>query len=189
MSMIFDSTLPVGGQISAEPFQAKMLFPLSEPPLLVRDSQGGYLPATVDQILAAAREVVEHKMQRGALFTSTTAVRDYLCAKLAGLEHEVFAVLFLDVQNCLIEYTEIFRGTIDSASVYPREVVKEALLHNAAALIFTHNHPSGNPEPSEADKILTKRLKDALQVVDIRVLDHLIVGGNTALSFAERGLI
>ena len=106
--------------------------------LMVRDAQGRYLLATTDQILEAARQAIEHKMQRGASFTSPAAVKEYLCAKLAGYEHEVFAVLFLDSQHRLIEYTEMFRGTIDSASVYPRELVKEALRLNAAAVIVTH---------------------------------------------------
>ncbi|PKG10961.1 DNA repair protein RadC, partial [Pseudomonas aeruginosa] len=106
--------------------------------LMVRDSQGHYLPATADQILEAARQAIEHKMQRGASFSSPSEVKEYLRAKLAGFEHEVFAVLFLDSQHRLIEYAEMFHGTIDSASVYPREVVKEALRLNAAAVIVGH---------------------------------------------------
>ena len=157
--------------------------------LMVRDAQGRYLLATADQILEAARQAIEHKKQRGASFTSPSAVKEYLRAKLAGYEHEVFAVLFLDTRHCLIEYVEMFHGTIDGASVYPREVVKEALRHNAAAVIVSHNHPSGNPEPSGADKALTQRLKEALALVDVRVLDHVIVGGSNATSFAEHGLL
>ena len=106
--------------------------------LLVRDAQGRYLPASVDQILDAARQAIDQKMQRGMSFTNPAAVKEYLCTKLAGFEHEVFAVLFLDTQHRLIEYIEMFRGTIDSASVYPREVVKEALRLNAAAVVFSH---------------------------------------------------
>jgi DNA repair protein RadC len=128
-------------------------------------------------------------MQRGASFTSPAAVKEYLRAKLAGFEHEVFAVLFLDTQHRLIEYAEMFRGTIDGASVYPRELVKEALRHNAAAVIVSHNHPSGNPEPSAGRQGLTQRLKEALGLVDVRVLDHVIVAGTDTTSFAERGLI
>ncbi|WP_368648362.1 JAB domain-containing protein [Castellaniella ginsengisoli] len=119
--------------------------------LIVRDAHGRYLLATTDQILEAARQAIENKMQRGASFSSPEAVKEYLRAKLAGFEHEVFAVLFLDTQHRLIEYAEMFRGTIDSASVYPRELVKEALRLNAAAAIISHNHPSGNLEPSAAD--------------------------------------
>jgi len=157
--------------------------------LLVRDAQGRYLPASVDQILEAARQAIEQKMQRSAEFTSPVLVKEYLRTKLAGFEHEVFAVLFLDTRHRLIEYAEMFRGTIDSASVYPREVVKEALRLNAAAVIVSHNHPSGNPEPSGADRALTQQLTQALALVDVRVLDHVIVAGHTTTSFAERGLI
>ena len=157
--------------------------------LMVRDAQGRYLLATADQILEAARQAIEHKMQRGASFSSPAAVKEYLRAKLAGFEHEVFSVLFLDSQHRLIEYAEMFRGTIDSASVYPRELVKAALRHNAAAVIISHNHPSGNPEPSRADEALTTQLRQALALVDVRTLDHIIVAGSRTTSFAERGLL
>lgn len=157
--------------------------------LLVRDAQGRYLPASADQIIDAARQVIDQKMQRGASFTSPALVKEYLVAKLSGFEHEVFAVLFLDSQHRLIEYVEMFRDTIDSASVYPREVIKEALRLNAAAVIISHNHPSGNPEPSSADKALTARLKEALALVDVRTLGHIIVAGADITSFAERGLL
>src|SRR3546814_1819954 len=128
-------------------------------------------------------------MQRGAEFTSPALVKEYLRNKLAGFEHEVFAVLFLDTRHRLIEYREMFHGTIDSASVYPREVVKEALRLNAAAVILSHNHPSGNPEPSQADRVLTQRPKDALAIVEIRTLVHVMVASVDTLWFAERGLI
>lgn len=128
-------------------------------------------------------------MQRGAEFTSPALVKEYLRNKLGGYEHEVFAVLFLDTRHRLIEYREIFHGTIDSASVYLREVVKEALRLNAAAVIFSHNHPSGNPEPSSADKVLTQRLKEALGLVEVRTLDHVIVTDAGTVSFAECGII
>ena len=157
--------------------------------LLVRDAQGRYLPASVDQILEAARQAIELKMQRGAEFTSPALVKEYLRNKLTGFEHEVFAVLFLDTRHRLIEYREMFHGTIDSASVYPREVVKEALRLNAAAVILSHNHPSGNPEPSSADKVLTQRLKEALGLMEVRTLDHVIVAGVSTVSFAEDGLL
>ena len=167
---------------------SQLSFSLFDDALLVRDAQGRYSPASVDQILEAARQAIEQKMQRGAEFTSPALVKEYLRNKLAGFEHEVFAVLFLDTRHRLIEYAEMFRGTIDSASVYPREVVKEALRLNAAAVILSHNHPSGNPEPSQADKVLTQRLKEALGLVDVRTLDHVIVVGADTVSFAERGL-
>lgn len=157
--------------------------------ILIRDAQGEYQPASADQILDAARRVMEQLVQRGTQMSSPTAVRDYLTVKLAAYEHEMFAVLFLDNQHRLIEYVEMFRGSIDSASVHPREVVKEALARNAAAVILSHNHPSGWVEPSEADKHITNRLRDALSLVDIRVLDHVVVAGAKTVSFAERGLV
>ncbi len=168
---------------------SQLSFPSFDSPLLVRDSQGRYLPASADDILEAARQVIDQKMRRGAPFSSPAAVKEYLCAKLAGFEHEVFAVLFLDTGHRLIEYREMFRGTIDGASVYPREVVKEALRLNAAAVILSHNHPSGKPEPSGADRTLTQRLTASLNLVDVRVLDHIIVAGHDTRSFAELGLI
>lgn len=164
-------------------------FSSSDSSLLVRDDQGRYLPATADQILEAARQIIDQKMQRGMAFTSPATVKEYLVTKLAGFEHEVFAVLFLDSQHRLIEYVEMFRGTIDSASVHPREIVKEALRFNAAAVIISHNHPSGDPKPSGADKVLTQRLREALALVDVRTLDHIIVAGQTTASFAERDLL
>lgn len=157
--------------------------------LLVRDDQGRYLMATADQILEAARQVIDQKIRRGASFTSPSEVKDYLKAKLSGYEREVFAVMLMDSKHCLIEYVELFQGTIDQAAVYPREVVKLAMQHNAATMIISHNHPSGNPDPSRVDEMLTKRLQDALALVDVRVLDHIIVAGNDTASFAERGLI
>lgn len=161
----------------------------SESSLLVRDARGRYLPATAEQIFEAARQAIDKKMQRGADFSSPADVKAYLRTKLAGLDHEVFAVLFLDARHRLIEYVEMFRGTIDGASVHPREVVKEALRLNAAAVIFTHPHPSGNPEPSQADKLITFQLRDALALVEVHTLDHIVVAGNDTVSFAERGLL
>lgn len=157
--------------------------------LLVRDAKGGYAPASSDVILDAARHVIEGKVQRGEAFTSPEAVKDYLCMKLAGFEHEVFAILMLDNQHRLISYNEMFRGTIDSASVHPREVVKAALAANAGAIIMAHNHPSGHPEPSPTDRQITTRLKEALALIDVRVLDHIVVGGLKTVSFAERGFL
>lgn len=122
-------------------------------------------------------------------FTEPNDARRFCSLMLAELEHEVFGALFLDTRHKLIQYVELFRGTIDGATVHPREVVKEALKLNAAAVIFTHNHPSGVTQPSRADEQLTRRLKDALATIDIRVIDHIIVGGVETASFAERGLI
>jgi DNA repair protein RadC len=116
-------------------------------------------------------------------------VRDYLRLALGGRPHEVFVCLFLDAQHRVVRVEELFRGTLAQTSVYPREVVKAALATNAAAVIFAHNHPSGVAQPSQADELLTRQLREALALVDIRVLDHFIVAGNQALSFAERGLL
>ncbi len=143
--------------------------------------------------IAAARELVKRvlkeEMKRGAMLSSPAAVREYLRLLLIGKEYEVFVVLFLDAQNRMIEAEELFRGTLTQTSVYPREVVKRALYHNAGAVIFGHNHPSGVAEPSHADEALTQALKQALALVDVRVLDHFIVAGNGVMSFAERGSI
>lgn len=121
--------------------------------------------------------------------SSSTIVKDYLRSMLRHRQSEVFVGLFLDSQHQLIACDELFQGTIDGASVYPREVVKHALRHNAAAMIFAHNHPSGIAEPSDADRAITLRLKEALNLVDIRTLDHLVVGDDNVVSFAERGLL
>jgi DNA repair protein RadC len=121
--------------------------------------------------------------------TSPQAVRDYLKLAIGTRPYEVFMGCFLNSQNQLVDAVELFRGTLSQTSVYPREVVKEALQHNAAALIFAHNHPSGTPEPSRADELLTQSLRQALALVDIRVLDHLVITGNRIVSFAERGLL
>jgi DNA repair protein RadC len=128
-------------------------------------------------------------VRKGTALTSPQLTRDFLTLKLGALEHEVFAVILLDGRHRVIEYVELFRGTIDGASVHPREVVKLALAKNAAAVVLAHPHPSGVAEPSQADEILTRRLRDALQLVDIRVLDHVVVAGGAAVSFAELGLL
>ena len=131
----------------------------------------------------------KHLREPGIAFTSTQSVRDWLRLKMVGLEREEFMVLYLRQQHQLTGYETLFTGTINSTEVHPREVVKRALYFNAAAVIFAHNHPSGEITPSQADKNLTQRLVNILQVVDIRVLDHLIVGGRHVFSFAEHGLI
>ena len=157
--------------------------------LLVRDGRGRYRPASTNQILEVARQVIDQKVQRGTAFTSPNTVKDYLRTKLAGFEHEVFAVLFLDTRHRLIDYVEMFHGTIDAAEVHPREVVKLALRLNAAAVIVSHSQPSGNSEPSAADKAMTAQLRQGLALVDVRTLDHIIVAGSRTTSFAERGLL
>ena len=136
----------------------------------------------------AARTLTEQLTSRTSL-TSPGAVRDLLRLKLAGLPHEVFICIYLDAQHRVIAVEELFRGTLTQTSVYPREVVKAALRANAAAVIFAHNHPSGVAQPSQSDELLTRNLREALALVEIKVLDHFIVAGNQALSFAERGLL
>ena len=157
--------------------------------LLVRDVMGDYRPANADEVLEAARCVLAGQMRGCEALTSPQVVRDFLRVKLGTLEHEVFAVIHLNAQNRVIDYVEMFRGTVSQTSVYPREVVKEALARNSAALLLVHNHPSGAAEPSRADEMLTQTLKSVLALVDVRVLDHLIVAGSAILSFAERGLL
>ena len=137
-----------------------------------------------------ARRALAQEMSVRDTFSSPGQVRDWLRLKLATRQNEVFMALWLDAQNRLLKAEELFAGTLTQTSVYPREVVKKALGHNAAAVILAHNHPSGVAEPSRADELLTKALKDALAMVDVKVLDHFIVAGNSPpLSFAERGLL
>ncbi|MFA0016521.1 DNA repair protein RadC [Vibrio lentus] len=138
------------------------------------------------RVLEKAADILEERYVRGDVFTNPSATRDYLRFKIGGSEREVFAVMLLDNQHRLIEFEELFQGTIDAASVYPREVVKTALKANAAAVIFAHNHPSGDSKPSQADRRITTRLQDALALIDVRVLDHIVVG-EQCTSFAERG--
>lgn len=143
------------------------------------------IAASVEIVRRAGRET----LSRGDVLTSPEAVRDYLRVLLLAQECEVFVALFLDSQHRLIAAEELFRGTLAQTSVYPREVVKSALAHNAAAVIFAHNHPSGVAEPSRADELLTQALKAALALVDVRALDHFVVAGGAVVSFAERGLL
>ena len=140
-------------------------------------------------IIGKAKELLAKRFSRGEPITTPSDSSNYLISQLSELEHEVFAVLFLDNRHRVISFDKMFTGTIDGASVHPRGVIKRALLHNAAAVILSHNHPSGVAEPSRADAQLTKRLTDALALVDVRILDHLIVGGAETVSFAERGLL
>lgn len=140
-------------------------------------------------IFEMSRRALLEQMQQRDILTSPQAVRQYLSLKIGALPREVFMVIFLDAQHRVLAVEELFSGTLTQTSVYPREVVKRSLHHNAAAVIFAHNHPSGVPEPSQADESLTEALKAALNLVDIRVLDHFIVAGNQVLSFAERGLL
>ena len=143
------------------------------------------LQATVEM----ARRALQEEMRSGDALNSPGAVRDYLRLLLGGRTQEVFMVIFLDAQHRALASEEMFHGTLTQTSVYPREVVKRALHHNAAAVILAHNHPSGVAEPSQSDRLLTDALKQALALVDVRVLDHFIVAGTACLSFAERGMV
>ena len=140
-------------------------------------------------IFEMSRRALNEQLQQRDVFKSPQQVRDYLVLKLGSLTREVFLVLFLDTKNHLVATEEMFAGTLTQTSVYPREVVKRALHHNAASVIFAHNHPSGIAQQSQADELLTKQLKQALALVDVRVLDHFIVAGNNTLSFSEHGLL
>jgi DNA repair protein RadC len=166
---------------------------IAEPPAAARAiaPYATTILATDQDVIAKALHILESRLRcaSGPSFTSPDAVTDYLKLNIATREHEVFVVMFLDNQHRLIEAQEMFRGTIDAASVYPREVVKEALRLNANAVIFAHNHPSGVPEPSAADRTLTDKLIHALKSVDIRALDHFIIGGMEHYSFASHGLM
>ena len=144
--------------------------------------------AQLQAVLEMSRRYLFENIQRGDALCSPQETREYLISRLRGYRHEVFACLFLDNRNRVIEFEIMFKGTIDGASVYPREVVVKALQKNAASVIFAHNHPSGVAEPSMADEKITQRLKHALSLVDIRVLDHVIIG-DEVVSFAERGLL
>ena len=158
------------------------------------EDRAAYLVGAVhpddDAIVEQALSIIERRMRRaGEALTSPKDVFAYFRLRIGALEREVFHVALLDAQNRLIHAEELFRGTLTQASVYPREVVKLALKHNAGAVVFCHNHPSGMAEPSTADKMLTDTLKSALALVDVKALDHFIVAGRDVLSFAERGLI
>ena len=146
-------------------------------------------PVTTDEILTMARQLIKRQYTRGKALTSPDATRDFLMLELALLEHEKFYCIFVDNQHRVLKAECCFQGTIDGASIYPREVVKRALQLNAKALIMAHNHPSGLAEPSEADRAITRRLIDAFNLVDMRVLDHFIIGGADCFSFAEHGLL
>ena len=141
------------------------------------------------EIVTFAQQLIARKFRRGRALCSSEDTRRFFMLKLAEYEHEVFCVLFLDNKHQVLKFEEMFRGTHNEASVYPREVVKRALFHNAAAVMLVHNHPSGVPEPSIADRRITERLSDALALIDVRILDHFIVAGNQSISFAESGLL
>lgn len=157
--------------------------------LFVRDIFGNYAAAEPEAVLLEAKRVIARKFRRGRALTSPALAKEALIFELADREHEVFGMICLDNQHRIIESVELFRGTIDGASVFPREVVKTALDANAAAVMFYHNHPSGVAEPSQADQQITQRLKQAFALIEVRVLDHFIIGGTEAYSFSESGLL
>ena len=166
------------------------LFSASQEALSAIPGMGPAKYAQLQAVFAMARRALGEELKARDLFSSPAAVRDYLRLHLSGLKNEVFCALWLDAQNRLIVCEELFRGTLTQTSVYPREVLKRALVHNAAAVILAHNHPSGVAEPSSADQSLTRELKQVLALVDVRVLDHFVVAGlQPPLSFAERGLV
>ncbi len=165
------------------------LFASGEKEFCAIPGMGAAKYAQLQAVVEMARRALKEEIAARDALSSPKAVRDYLCLHLGTLPHEVFLGLFLDAQNRIIASEELFRGTLSQTSVYPREVVKRALHHNAAALIFAHNHPSGVAEPSNADQLLTQALKSALGLVDVRVLDHFVVAGNGVVSFAERGMV
>lgn len=160
-----------------------------EPRLYVRGPARRYKVATPDEVLEAARTVVGQRMRRGTSFSDPGTAKDFFRGKLSGLQREVFAAAFLDSRHRLIEYAELFHGTIDGAEVHPREVVRRAIQTNCAAIIIGHNHPSGSVEPSAADRTVTAQLKQALSLVDVRLLDHIVVGGHQTMALAERGWV
>lgn len=166
---------------------------MNTPSGLVRDLLGHYhLGATLtdDDILRVAEGILEQKLMRsGEALTDPAASARYLKARLAAYPYEVFACLFLDNRHRVIAFEELFRGSIDGCSVHPREVIRSCIKHNAAAVIFAHNHPSGVSEPSAADRAITQRLKEALDYIDVRVLDHLVVGAGEPTSLALRGWV
>jgi DNA repair protein RadC len=165
------------------------LFAAGRAELLDLPGLGDAKYSQLQAVLEMARRALAETLRAGDALGSPAAVRDFLRLTLGRREQEVFLVVLLDAQNRVLACEELFRGTLTQTSVYPREVVRCALKHNAAAVIFAHNHPSGVAEPSHADQVLTQSLKQALALVDIKALDHFIVAGSSALSFAERGLI
>jgi DNA repair protein RadC len=157
--------------------------------LFILNADGAMVPASSETILVAARHVLAHRVRRGASLQSPRKAGEYLTARLGHLDYEVFGLILLDKRHRVIECIDLFRGTIDGASVHPREVVKLALQKSAAACIVYHNHPSGVQEPSRADELITARVKEALALIDVRLVDHLILAGPNFLSMAERGLV
>ena len=160
-------------------------------PIFKCTEQSGYYTVTQkvsdQQIIEFAKSIISNRFNHGKSLTSPAQANEFLQFKLATRQREVFGVIFLSNKNEVIAYEELFQGTIDQTSVYPREILKRALQHNASAVILAHNHPSGHPEPSQADISITAKIKSALDLIDVRTLDHIIIGGSDSCSLAERG--
>jgi DNA repair protein RadC len=157
-----------------------------------RDVLGNYAitgPMSENDVLEVAEDILRRKLERQGFIGSPRDSAEFLRMRLGHLLHEEFHAVWLDNRHQVLAIDKLFTGSIDGASVHPREVVRKALQHNAAAVIFAHNHPSGNPEPSAADRAITARLREALELIDIRLLDHIIVGAQSTTSLAERGWI
>jgi DNA repair protein RadC len=157
-----------------------------------RDVLGNYKitgPMSESDMLAVAEDILRRKLERQGSISSPRDGAEFLRMRLGHLQHEEFHAVWLDTRHQVLAVDRLFNGSIDGTSIHPREVVRSALRHNAAAVIFAHNHPSGNPEPSAADRAITKRLRDALELIDVRLLDHIIVGAQSTTSLAERGQI
>jgi DNA repair protein RadC len=183
------SALDIARELLARFGSVSALFAADLPALRATPGLGSAKCAQLAAVMEMARRALRETLNRGSALNSPRTVRDYLRLKLQERPHEVFVGVFLDAQNRVLAVEELFRGTLTQTSVYPREVVKRALHHNAAALIFAHNHPSGVAEPSRSDEALTQALKQALALVDVKVLDHFVIGSGAAMSFAERGLL
>lgn len=181
------SAVDLARELLSEFGSLRALLQASQPAFCQGPGLGSAKYAQLQAVLEMARRHLREGLQRGAALTSPQQAIDYLSAQLRDYAHEVFACLWLDSQHRVIRFEELFHGTIDGASVYPREVVKAALKHNAAAVILSHNHPSGIAEPSQADAQITRRLKEALSLVDVRLLDHIVIGDGQHASLAERG--
>ena len=183
------SAVDLGRELMANFGSLAALFSASESSLSTIKGMGPAKYVQFQAVLELARRALDEKIKQTDALNSPQAVRDYLRLTLSRLPHEVFVAVFLTAQNRVIAVDELFRGTLTQTSVYPREIVKRALAHNAAAVILAHNHPSGEASPSAADRSLTKALADAFALIDVRVLDHFIVAPGAALSFAEQGIL
>jgi len=183
------SALDVARNLLGQFGSVRALLTAERQPLCKAPGMGPARYATLQAVLELSRRHYQEIMQSGPALQNPQATQEFLRMRLRDLPYEVFCCLFLDNRHRVISFEELFRGTLDGANVHPREVVKRALTQNAAAVILAHNHPSGVAEPSRADEVITQRLKEGLALVDIRLLDHLVIGDSHCVSFAERGLL